>query len=311
MSYIFGIDVGGTSIKCGLLSSDGQLLQSWEIPTRLDEAGRFIIPDIAESILGKMDVEGIKKEDVLGIGVGVPGPVRNGKVSVAVNLHWVDVDLVGELGELTGLPVKAGNDANMAALGEMWKGGAEGHTNVLVVTLGTGVGGGIIVEGKVIEGAHGSGGEIGHIPVDDEMDEPCNCGNCGCLEQFASASGLVRIGRETLARKPIEERSLLDTGAITAKTIFDAYNEGDPVAGRIVRRFAHFLGKGLADIAGVADPDVIVLGGGVSKAGEPLIDVVTKYYRERAFTACKSTPIVLAKLGNDAGMYGAAKLILG
>ena len=310
--YCFGIDVGGTTVKCGLFTADGTPVEKWEIPTRTENAGENVLPDIAQTILREMEERGIGKSEVAGIGIGIPGPVRDGVAFVAVNLHWDETDVAGILGGLTGLPVKVGNDANVAALGELWKGGAEGRQNAIVVTLGTGVGGGIIVEGKLIEGAHGAGGEIGHFPVDRDMTEPCNCGNCGCLEQFASATGITRLAREELQKKPKSEKTVLaDDGTLSSKAVFDAYKTGDPAAVRIVNRFAEYLGTALAGIAVVSDPEVIVIGGGVSKAGEPLVEVVTRYYRAHAFSACKNTPIVLARLGNDAGMYGSARLVLG
>ncbi len=310
-SYCFGIDVGGTTIKCGLFRTDGEIVEKWEIPTRTENAGENILPDIAQTVLGKIESAGIDKAEVAGIGVGIPGPVRNGKVSVAVNLHWGETDIEGVLGELTGLPIKAGNDANVAALGEMWKGGAEGYSNVIVVTLGTGVGGGIIVDGRIVEGAHGAGGEIGHTHAEDEIEDPCNCGNCGCLEQVASATGVVRLAREELASKDPEEPTVLSLTDLSSRHIFDAYKQEDRVASRIVNRFASYLGKALAGYACVVDPDVFVIGGGVSKAGQPLVDILTRYYKQYAFSASKNTPIVLAKLGNDAGIYGSAKLVLG
>ena len=282
--YCFGIDIGGTTVKCGLFETDGTLLEKWEIRTHSDDNGARILPDVGETILAKMAERNIDKSEVAGAGVGVPGPVHDNKVPYAVNLHWGPTDIAGELGEITGIPIKAGNDANVAALGEMWKGGAEGRKNVIVVTLGTGVGGGIIINGHVIEGAHGAGGEIGHAHVEDSIREVCGCGNSGCLEQVASATGIARLAREELAAKDPSEASVLD-------------NE-------------KYLGTTLSVFATVADPEVIVIGGGVSKAGEALTEIVGKYYRAAAFPACAATPIVLAQLGNDAGIYGAARLVL-
>ena len=207
------------------------------------------------------------------------------------------------------MKVRAGNDANVAALGEQWKGGGEGMDSVIMVTLGTGVGGGIIVDGKIVEGAHGAGGEIGHIHVEDNITDPCGCGNYGCLEQVASATGIVRLAKEELAKNPVLPSALRDT-EVTSKAVFDAYKDGDAMASTIVNRFAKYLGTGIATIAAVTDPEVIVIGGGVSKAGECLTDIVGNYFRARAFSACRHTMIVLAKLGNDAGIYGAARLVL-
>ena len=307
--YCFGIDVGGTTVKCGLFEENGSLIDKWEIPTRTENGGENVLPDIAATVMSKMTVKKIAKEDVIGVGVGIPGPVMRGVVPVAVNLHWGEKNVEYELGNLHDMKVRAGNDANVAALGEQWKGGGEGMDSVIMVTLGTGVGGGIIVDGKIVEGAHGAGGEIGHIHVEDNITDPCGCGNCGCLEQVASATGIVRLAKEELAKNPVLPSALRDT-EVTSKAVFDAYKDGDAMASTIVNRFAKYLGTGIATIAAVTDPEVIVIGGGVSKAGECLTDIVGNYFRARAFSACRHTMIVLAKLGNDAGIYGAARLVL-
>ena len=307
--YCFGIDVGGTTVKCGLFEESGTLIDKWEIPTRTENGGENVLPDIAATVMSKMTVKKIAKEDVIGVGVGIPGPVMRGVVPVAVNLHWGEKNVEYELGNLLDMKVRAGNDANVAALGEQWKGGGEGMDSVIMVTLGTGVGGGIIVDGKIVEGAHGAGGEIGHIHVEDNITDPCGCGNYGCLEQVASATGIVRLAKEELAKNPVLPSALRDT-EVTSKAVFDAYKDGDAMASTIVNRFAKYLGTGIATIAAVTDPEVIVIGGGVSKAGECLTDIVGNYFRARAFSACRHTMIVLAKLGNDAGIYGAARLVL-
>lgn len=307
--YCFGIDVGGTTVKCGLFEENGLLIDKWEIPTRTENGGENVLPDIAATVMSKMTVKKIAKEDVIGVGVGIPGPVMRGVVPVAVNLHWGEKNVEYELGNLLDMKVRAGNDANVAALGEQWKGGGEGMDSVIMVTLGTGVGGGIIVDGKIVEGAHGAGGEIGHIHVEDNITDPCGCGNYGCLEQVASATGIVRLAKEELAKNPVLPSALRDT-EVTSKAVFDAYKDGDAMASTIVNRFAKYLGTGIATIAAVTDPEVIVIGGGVSKAGECLTDIVGNYFRARAFSACRHTMIVLAKLGNDAGIYGAARLVL-
>ena len=307
--YCFGIDVGGTTVKCGLFEENGSLIDKWEIQTRTENGGENVLPDIAATVMSKMAVKKIAREDVIGVGVGIPGPVMRGVVPVAVNLHWGEKNVEYELGNLLDMKVRAGNDANVAALGEQWKGGGEGKDSVIMVTLGTGVGGGIIVDGKIVEGAHGAGGEIGHIHVEDSITDPCGCGNCGCLEQVASATGIVRLAKEELAKNPVLPTALRDT-EVTSKAVFDAYKDGDAMASTIVNRFAKYLGTGIATIAAVTDPEVIVIGGGVSKAGECLTDIVGNYFRARAFSACRHTMIVLAKLGNDAGIYGAARLVL-
>ena len=309
-SYCFGIDIGGTTVKCGLFLTTGELCEKWEIKTRTENGGKAILPDVAAAIQSKMGEKGIAKEQVTGVGVGVPGPVvKEREVTVAVNLHWGHTMLADELEALLGgIPVKVGNDANVAALGEMWKGGGEGTKNLIMATLGTGVGGGIIIDGKIITGSHGAGGEIGHACVEPTETETCNCGNKGCLEQMASATGIVRLAKRILDENT--EVTVLKKDRISAKSVFDAYKAGDKVAARIVDKFAGYLGNALAIFSCVVDPEIIVIGGGVSKAGQPLIDAVEKYFRRDAFVTCKDTPIVLAKLDNDAGIYGAAKLVV-
>lgn len=308
--YCFGIDVGGTTVKCGLFFTDGTLIDKWEIPTRTENKGAAILPDVAETIKEKIAERGIDKADVKGVGIGIPGPVNeSGDAFFAVNLFWGFTPVAKELSELTGLPAMAGNDANVAALGEAWKGAAEGAKDVIMVTLGTGVGGGIIVNGRIVSGHHGAGGEIGHAAVDHHETEACNCGNKGCLEQFTSATGIVRVAWREL--NSCEDDSVLRTGKdITAKDVLDAYKDGDAVAVRIMEKVGDQLGGALAVFACVVDPETIVVGGGVSKAGQPLIDCIQKYYQKYAFSLCKDAPIVTAKLGNDAGIYGAARLVL-
>ena len=307
--YCFGIDVGGTTVKCGLFSTEGDLLDKWEIKTHTENNGDQILSDVAKTVLEKIAEKGIDKADVAGVGIGVPGPVKaDGTIERAVNLHWGYKDIVKEVGDLTDLPVKAGNDANVAALGEMWRGGGAGCNSLIMVTLGTGVGGGIIVDGKILAGAHGAAGEIGHASVGIEVEEPCNCGNWGCLEQAASATGIVYLAKKELEVN--QTPTILDPKDLSAKSVFDAYKQKDEVAAVIVDRFADYLGTALATYACVVDPQVIVIGGGVSKAGQVLIDCVSKVFVEKTFPSCKGTPIVLAELGNDAGIYGSARMVL-
>ena len=205
--------------------------------------------------------------------------------------------------------MKAGNDANMAALGEMWQGGGKGHKDIVMVTLGTGVGGGIILNGKMLAGTNGAGGEIGHICVNDDETEVCGCGNKGCLEQYTSATGIVRMAKIILntTDKPSKLRQIQ---YISAKEIFDAAKEGDEVAATLVENHGKVLGKALAQIACVVDPEIFVIGGGVSRAGDILINTTAKYFAQYAFHACRQTKFALATLGNDAGMYGGACSIL-
>ena len=258
----------------------------------------------------KIAEKGLDKEEIVGAGVGVPGPAdEEGNVPVAVNLHWGFVPLSKELSEKTGLAVRVGNDANVAALGEMWKGGAVGYHNVVMVTLGTGVGGGIIINGKIVTGSNGAGGEIGHIMVNEEETDTCGCGKKGCLEQYASATGIVRMAKKLLASDD-RETTLKNVSELTAKDIFDAAKAGDAVAKELVEKLGKVLGNALANVACVVNPEIIVIGGGVSKAGPILIDTIQKYYRETSFHACKDASFAVADLGNDAGMYGCVQMLL-
>ena len=310
MRYCFGVDVGGTTVKLGFFDEEGNLLEKWEIPTRTQENGKHILPDVAASILGKMKEREVSREDIAGVGIGAPGPIdAKGTVYVAVNLGWGTFSLKNELQSLLNLPVEAGNDANVAALGEMWKGGGQGYSNVVAVTLGTGVGGGIIVDGKILSGATGAGGEIGHIHVMDDETEACNCGNCGCLEQYTSATGIVRLAKRRLAEDD-KPSVLRESGNISAKTVFDAVKDGDELAIEVAERFGKILGKTLAGIAAVVNPEIFVIGGGVSKAGPVLLDYIQKNYTLYAFSGSRGALFALATLGNDAGIYGAAKLVL-
>lgn len=308
--YCFGIDVGGTSVKCGLFRTDGTLLDKWEIPTRTENNGSEILPDVAKAIEAKLQEKSLDRADIDGVGIGIPGPVNNkGEVACAVNLYWGFKAVAKELGELTGLPAKAGNDANVAALGEAWKGAAEGAQNVIMVTLGTGVGGGIIVDGKIVAGSHGAGGEVGHANIVHDEEEACNCGNKGCLEQYTSATGIVRVAKKILAATA-KDSVLRKYDHFSAKSVLDAYKAGDELAVEIMEEVGDKLGGALAVFAAVIDPECIVVGGGVSRAGQPLIDCVQKYYKKYAFSVCKETPMVIASLGNDAGIYGCARMVL-
>lgn len=309
-NYLFGVDVGGTTVKMGLFDKDGNVIEKWEIPTRTENGGEKILPDIADSIKAKLSEKGIAKEDVIGAGVGVPGPVDgNGIVHRAVNLGWGEMDLKKELTALLdGMRVEGGNDANVAALGEMWKGGGQGHRNLVAVTLGTGVGGGIIINGEIVTGATGAGGEIGHIHVEDDETEACGCGNFGCLEEYASATGITRLANRALAKS--DKDSVLRKGEVSAKTVFDAVKAGDGLAIEVAQKFGDYLGKGLGVIAGVINPEIFVIGGGVSKAGEVLFDYIKPSFEKTVFRGCSDVVFALATLGNDAGIYGAARLLL-
>lgn len=309
MRYCMGVDVGGTSVKLGLFETEGKLLDKWEIPTRKENHGEQILPDVAASILKKLEERKIQREDVAGIGMGIPAPVDSkGVVQQTANVGWGYKEVTRELSELLdGMRVEAGNDANVAAMGEMWMGAGRGEKNLVMVTLGTGVGGGVIVDGHMIVGHHGAGGEIGHICVNREEEDACGCGLHGCLEQYASATGIAKLARKALSGE--HEETVLH-GEPSAKDVFDAVKTGDALATRIADEFGRYLGAALASLAVVVDPAVFVIGGGVSKAGSVLIPFVEKEFQKRAFFANKDTKIVLAELGNDAGICGAARLIL-
>ena len=287
---------------------DGKLIEKWEIPTRKEENGKYILEDIAQTILKKAKEKKIS-EEIIGIGIGVPGPVReDGVVKGCVNIGWEEINVTEELEKKTGYPVKAGNDANVAALGELWQGGGKGFQNLVMVTLGTGVGGGIILNGKILAGVNGAAGEIGHMPVVYEETEYCNCGKKGCLEQVASASGIVKEMKKILASSTKD--SVLRNQQISAKAVFDAIKEKDELAQEAGERLGKYLGIALAHITAVIDPEIIVIGGGVSKAGDVLLELIQKYYMEKAFLPSRSVKFALATLENDAGIYGAAKLVL-
>ncbi len=311
MQYGFGVDLGGTTVKIAFFSTEGAMLDKWEIPTRTQENGKYILPDIASSVQQYLQSKSIDRQTVVGIGIGVPGPVDDqGVVNRCVNLGWGVFNIHEELGALTGFPVKAGNDATVAALGECWKGGGQGCDNMVMATLGTGVGGGIIIGGRALNGVHGAGGEIGHMVLNRKETEACGCGKKGCAEQYCSATGVVRVAKRHLA-KTEEASSLREIDALTAKDVFDAGKAGDKVALEILEQVYAYLGEFLANICNVVDPEVVVLGGGVSKAGQPLLEGAKRHFDKWVFHGAKDVKFALATLGNDAGAYGAFKLVLG
>ena len=310
MKYGFGVDLGGTTVKLAWFDETGTMLHKWEIPTVKDGGGSQILPDIARAVLAYLKQTGVSVEQVLGIGIGVPGPVMpDGTVNKCVNLGWGVFNIEKELSRLTGLPVKAGNDATVAALGECWKGGGQGYETMVFATLGTGVGGGIVVGGKVLHGTHGAGGEIGHMVLNREEKEACGCGKYGCAEQYCSATGIVRTAKRHLNRSTYPS-VLRDIPHLTSKDIFDADAEGDVVAGEILERVYSNLAEFLSDVCCVVDPEVIVVGGGVSKAGPALVNGIQRHMHKYLFHAIRDVQFALATLGNDAGTYGAFKLIL-
>lgn len=309
--YAFGADIGGTTVKIGFFETIGKLIEVWEIPTRTEENGKYILSDIAETIEKKIGEKEISRLDVEGVGLGVPGPVGpDGTVLKCVNLGWGVFNVEQEMSRLTGFPAKAGNDANVAALGEMWQGGGRGYENIVMVTLGTGVGGGIIINGRILPGINGAAGEIGHIPAKDNEEECCGCGKKGCLEQYASANGIVRMAKRYLEENSDVESSLRFIDGYTSKEIFEEAAKGDRAALRMADEVGVLLGKALASIACVVNPEAFVIGGGMSKAGDMLLDPLRKHYTEYAFHASQDTPFKLAELSNSAGIYGAVRLVL-
>ena len=274
--YIYGIDIGGTTVKMGLFDEKGDMLEKWEIVTRKENNGENILPDIVKSIKEKNSEKSIETDDILGIGMGVPGPItEDGRVLKCANLGWGIFSVADEMSKLTGVKkVKVGNDANVAALGEQWRGGGRGFDNIVMVTLGTGVGGGIIMNGKILTGENGAAGEIGHITVNPKETLTCGCGCKGCLEQYSS------------------------------------YKAGDKLAAEAVDEFAAYLGMGLGNVASVVDTQAFVIGGGLSKNGPIVIELIKKQYEKNVMFALKNTEFRLAELGNDAGMYGAVRMVI-
>ena len=307
--YAFGVDLGGTTVKIGFFSSDGTLQDKWEIPTRKDNSGEEILPDIAASLKDYVQNKGIDMSDIEGVGIDVPGAVlEGGIVNKCANLGWGVKPVREELKALLGgMEVRVANDANAAALGELHHAG--GYKNAVMVTLGTGVGGGVILDGKIITGSHGAGGEIGHMPVNPDETECCGCGKKGCLEQYASATGIARLAVRKLKDETVQT-VLRNADPVSTKVVFDAAKAGDAAALEIVEKVCDILGRALASIACVVDPEIFIIGGGVSKAGPILTDTLQKYYKQYAFHASRETAFALASLGNDAGMYGAVRMII-
>lgn len=310
MKYGFGVDLGGTTVKIAYFDETGTMITNWEIPTVTANGGSQILPDIAASIRDFREKSGIDAESLLGIGIGVPGPVDSkGNVNRCVNLGWGTFNISKELSSLTGLPVTAGNDANVAALGEFWKGGGKGYRNMVFVTLGTGVGGGIVIEGKLLHGAHGAGAEIGHMVLNRNETAVCGCGKRGCVEQYCSATGIVRLAKLALDASQ-EESSLRRVTSLTCKDIFGAGKQGDQLALQVLDQYYAYMGEFLANVCCVVNPEVVVIGGGVSKAGNVLLDGLKPYFGKYVFHAASNVQFALASLGNDAGAYGAFKLAL-
>ncbi len=304
--YLIGIDIGGTSIKFGRFTLEGDLIEKWNIHTNSKNQGKNILNDIIESLVSKVEIS-----DIQGIGIGVPGPVKNGEVINCVNLNWEKVNIKKEIHLLLkneDIIIKVGNDANVAAAGEMYKGSARGYKNVVMYTLGTGVGGGIIIDGKLLEGLNGVGGELGHIVVDFKHNYHCACGKTGCLETVASATGIVRLAKEQLIHSKVKS-PLRHFDKFSAKKVFDLAKKGDYISRKIIDESIKYLALAIASISLTIDPEIIIIGGGVSNAGEYLIDSINKFYPLFSRPFIKKANIQLATLGNDAGIYGCAYLV--
>ena len=312
--YAFGIDLGGTTAKIGLFTTTGDLLEKWEVPTDTSDQGARILPNLAAAVQDKMAQRSLSPDQIEGVGLGVPGPVQDSSVVaiVCANLGgWGDCDAGAQLSQLLGgLRVQVGNDANVAALGEIWMGAAKGCRSAVMVTLGTGVGGGVVADGKLIEGAHGAGGEIGHITVNPQETAQCGCGKHGCLEQYSSATGVVRCMNKLLEQNP-DVPCTLRGRDFAAKDVFDAARSGDKLAQQEVEDMTLTLALALGNIAAITDPEMFLVGGGVARAGDVLLEPLSRHYQDNAFLSCRNTPIRLASLGNDAGIYGAVRLIVG
>lgn len=313
---IIGIDLGGTTIKFAILTLDGEIQQKWSIETNILDDGTHIVPDIIETINHRLGLYNMNKEDFVGIGMGTPGSVNieNGTVIGAYNLNWTTLQPVKEqIEKEVGIPFTLDNDANVAALGERWKGAGENNPDVIFITLGTGVGGGIIAEGKLLHGVAGCAGEVGHVTVDPNGFE-CTCGKRGCLETVSSATGVVRVARhlsEEYAGNSTLKQAIDDGQDVSSKDVFEHAGQGDPFALMVVDRVCFYLGLATGNLGNTLNPSSIVIGGGVSAAGEFLRSRVQKYFEEFTFPQVReSTQIKLAELGNEAGVIGAASLAL-
>ena len=310
MKAVLGIDVGGTNIKFGIFDLKGSIIKRLVLPTEITEGGGTILPNIAKVSAKLRDEIAQDGYTLLGVGIGMPGPVEeNGFVTSCVNLSLEQANPSSYLSGILGdTPVYTSNDANMAALGEMWKGGGKGYRSLVLVTLGTGVGSGIVLNGKPVNGSRGIAGEIGHIVVNPYETERCSCGKRGCLDQVASATGIVRYAKQFMEQTslPSDLREMKD---ITAKAIFEKAQLGDSLAYLTIDFCMSFLGKCLSDVSYIIDPQIFIIGGGVSQSGEFLIQIIRRHYKKNALFIKNQPPIINAIMGGDAGMCGAAKMV--
>lgn len=310
-SIYVGIDLGGTSVKIGLCDAAGTLLHKHEGPTRANQSAEQVVADIAGYVREAVANAGKQWEHVAGVGAGIAGMIdmSTGIVKLAANLGWKNVAVKELLETALEKPVKIDNDANVAALGEAWSGAGAGVANVVCFTLGTGVGGGLIMNEKLYLGFHGMAGEIGHLPMVMDGGRSCGCGQTGCLETIASATGIIRSAKEAVERG--EQTSMSQTDISSAKVVFDAAKAGDAVALKIVEEAAYYLGRAMALLTAVLDAQRFVVGGGVSLAGDLLFNSIRTVYSKYTTPALQeNVEIVPAQLGNDAGVIGAAGLFI-
>lgn len=306
--YHVGIDIGGTKIKFGLFYKQ-ELIKLWEIETNTENNGENIINDTANSLIETLKLDDIKYYQISGIGIGIPGIVKNNEVIFAPNIFWKNKNIIKEMEDLTKIKnIKCINDANAATLGEQWKGNAKKYKNFVLITLGTGIGGGVIIDNKLYEGALGSAGEFGHLYSDDAKKYMCNCGKCGCVELVASANGLPRIAESIL--DDLNDCSIDRQKYESTKNIWTLVENGDNIATRVAEIFGKNIGIMLANISAILNPDAIIIGGGMSKSGPIVIEYIKKYFNEYSYKGCKNTIIEAASLDNKAGIYGLAKLAM-
>lgn len=308
--YCFGVDVGGTTVKIGLIRTNGEIVEKWEVPTDTSNNGENILADVCKSLDEKMEQWNMTPNDIEGVGIGLPGPVlANGTVLNCVNLGWGTFNVSEKMSQMFhGVPVKADNDANVAALGEDWLGAGKEFDSIVMLTLGTGVGGGVVINNKIVQGFNGGAGEVGHITINEDEVEECGCGRKGCLEQYCSATGVVRLAKRYMETHG-EPTKMRDFNPLACRDVFNIAKDGDEAAIEVVKQMSEYMGKGLGIIASVVNPQAFVIGGGVSKAGQYLIDCIEGYYRDNCFAPCSNAEVRLAELGNDAGIIGAAALV--
>ncbi|MCC8100339.1 MAG: ROK family glucokinase [Clostridiales bacterium] len=314
LPYVFGVDIGGTAIKLGAFRTDGTLLEKWQIPTRVEDGGSHVLPDALDALRGWMARNQVTWSQVEGVGMGVPGPVKlDGTVLRCINLNWGEQSLPAVMKALEpGIAkFRVTNDVNAATLGELWKGAASSCNSAVMVTLGTGIGCGVVADGAIMSGSEGAAGEIGHFCVDRESTVRCKCGKYGCLEQYCSATGLLRCAKLALAQQPERPTALREKKQLTAKQVCDAARAGDALALELLDELGEKLGWALTAVASTVNPEMFLIGGGLSKAGDVLLQPIAASYRKYAFHAFRDTAFALAELGNDAGIYGCAKMVLG